>query len=161
MADWTDDRTLPIRYQVVSPYFQDRYVPEYRTEGAAGMDLHACLTEPITITSLGRVRVPTGIAIEISSRSVVGLVYARSGLAWKHGIGLPNGVGVIDSDYIGEIEVLLTNFSTEEFVIQPGDRIAQIVFAPIHVALLTRADELHSTERGTGGFGSTGVQVDR
>lgn len=148
---------IQVKYQVVSEAFRSEYIPEYRTTGAAGLDLHACLTEPIELLPADRVRVPTGLAVEIPAREMVGFVYARSGLAWRHGIGLPNGVGVIDSDYTGEIQVLLMNFSDEAFVINPGDRIAQLVFAPIHFAVWQESVTLKQTERGSGGFGSTGI----
>lgn len=154
-----EQRCLNIRYKVVSPHFRPEFLPRYATEGAAGMDLHACLDKPITIAPGDRVRVPTGIALELPSSNVVALVYARSGLAWRHGIGLPNGVGVIDSDYTGEIQVLLTNFGTVPVEIQPGDRIAQVVFTPIYTGQLIEADELRETARGQKGFGSTGVSV--
>lgn len=121
------------------------------------MDLHACLESPVTLGPGERTRIPTGIALQLPSADVVALVYARSGLAWRHGIGLPNGVGVIDSDYTGEIQVLLTNFSDRPFVIEPGDRIAQVVFAPVWLASLRQVEELDQTERGRKGFGSTGV----
>ncbi|KPV39878.1 deoxyuridine 5'-triphosphate nucleotidohydrolase [Alicyclobacillus ferrooxydans] len=149
---------MEVTYTVVSPLFRDEYLPAYKTSGAAGMDLHACLSNPVQIQPLERVRVPTGIAIQLPEQGVVALVYARSGLAWRHGIGLPNGVGVIDSDYTGEIQVLLTNFSSEPFEIRPGDRVAQLVVAPIYIAGLVQAEQLTPTERGAGGFGSTGVR---
>ncbi len=121
------------------------------------MDLHACIERPLSIAPGERVRVPTGIALGLPGPETVALVYARSGLAWRYGIGLPNGVGVIDSDYTGEVQVLLTNFGQEPVTIAPGDRVAQVVFAPVFVAELTEVKELAPTERGHGGFGSTGV----
>jgi dUTP pyrophosphatase len=148
---------VKVKFQVVSPLFQPEYVPTYATAGAAGMDLHACMKEALTIEPGGRERVPTGIAIGLPGPETVALVYARSGLAWRHGLGLPNGVGVIDSDYTGEVQVLLTNFGHEPVTIQPGDRVAQVVFAPVYVAQLVQVDELAETGRGRGGFGSTGV----
>jgi len=151
------DVPIEVKYQVVSEHFRSDYVPQYRTSGAAGLDLHACLAEPLQLLQNVRVRVPTGIAIELPGRDMVGLVYARSGLAWRHGIGLPNGVGVIDSDYTGEIQVLLTNFSDVPFMVEPGDRIAQLVFAPIHFAVWQETVALRQTGRGSGGFGSTGL----
>lgn len=148
---------IDVRFRVVSEHFRPEYMPRYATAGAAGLDLHACLENPLTVAPAQRVRVPTGLAIQMPHQGVVGLVYARSGLAWRHGLGLPNGVGVIDSDYTGEIQVLLTNFGEEPAVIQPGDRVAQIVFAPVFVAQWAQVEELTPTERGEGGFGSTGV----
>lgn len=155
-SDFDPSGSVSIRYKLVRPS-ESSVVPEYRTAGAAGMDLQACLTEPVAVRPLERVRIPTGIAIEIPRGDIVGLVYARSGLAWRHGIALPNGVGVIDSDYTGEIQVLLTNFSETPFTIQPGDRVAQLVFAPIYVASLVPAGVLKQTDRGSAGFGSTGI----
>lgn len=150
------DQPLRVDFIPVSPLFRPEYMPTYASEGAAGMDLRACIGEPLVIDPGARVRVPSGIAIQLPHAHVVALVYARSGMAWRHGIGLPNGVGVIDSDYTGEIQVLLTNFGTETFTIQPGDRIAQIVFAPVYLAQLVQQEALRPTTRGAGGFGSTG-----
>lgn len=150
---------IPIPFTVVSPHWQEAYLPRYASSGAAGMDLHACMEGALAIAPGQRVRVPTGIAVQLPNRQLVALVYARSGLAWRHGIGLPNGVGVIDSDYTGEIQVLLTNFGSDPVEIAPGDRIAQLVVAPIHLARWVQVDALLPTERGAGGFGSTGVQV--
>lgn len=150
---------MEIRYTVVSPYWKEAYLPKYASSGAAGMDLHACIESALTVRPGARVRVPTGLAMQLPTARVVGLVYARSGLAWKHGLALPNGVGVIDSDYTGELQVLLTNFSDEAMDIQPGDRIAQLVIAPIHLAQWVQVTRLEETERGQSGFGSTGVQV--
>ncbi len=131
-------------------------LPFYATEGAAGMDLCACLEEEIIVKPLERVQVPTGIAIKIPSH-VVGLVFPRSGNAWRLGMTLSNAVGVIDSDYTGEIRVLITNLDPERpFIVKPGDRIAQLVFVPVLSARLELVEELEETERGSGGFGSTG-----
>lgn len=151
------DEPFTVHFTPVSPLFRPEYLPRYASPGAAGMDLHACVLHPMTIDPGRRVRVPTGIAIQLPSAHAVALVYARSGLAWRHGIGLPNGVGVIDSDYTGEVQVLLTNFGDEPFVIQPGERIAQIVFAPVYLAQLVEQEALQPTTRGAGGFGSTGT----
>ena len=148
---------LKVDYKVVSPWFRSDFLPQYETSGAAGMDLHACIPEPLLLEPGKRVRVPTGIALQLPFQEVVALVYARSGLAWRHGIGLPNGVGVIDSDYTGEIMVLLTNFSDNPYHIQPGERIAQVVFAPIYIAQLIETSEFRPTLRGSKGFGSTGT----
>ncbi|RIV29345.1 dUTP diphosphatase [Alicyclobacillaceae bacterium I2511] len=131
------------------------YPPEYATEGSAGVDLRACVYEPIELAPGERVRVPTGIAVQMPP-GVVGMVFARSGLAWNYGIGLPNGVGVIDSDYTGEIQVLLMNFATASYSIHPQDRIAQIVFLPVYTARWLSVTQLFATARGVGGFGSTG-----
>ena len=100
--------------------------------------------------------IPTGLAMAIPTAEWVGLVYARSGLAVRHGITLSNSVGVIDSDYRGEIRVGLCNLGQEPYTIQPGERIAQLVISPVLLSPVEEANELDSTERGTGGFGSTG-----
>lgn len=130
--------------------------PFYASAGAAAMDLHACVDEPVTIPAGGRAVIPTGIAIALPSAEYVALVFARSGLGIKHGIALSNGVGVIDSDYRGEIRVGLTNLSDTPYTVQPGDRIAQLAVMPVVQAELERVDSLDDTGRGTGGFGSTG-----
>lgn len=130
--------------------------PFYATEGSAGMDLSAAISEPITIKKGALVSIPTGIAIALPSAECVAYIYARSGLGIKHGVCLSNGVGVIDSDYRGEIRVGLVNLGPADYTIEPGERIAQLVFAPVLRAELVESDSLEETERGTGGFGSTG-----
>ncbi len=130
-------------------------LPHRATPGSAGVDLCAMIPEPLTIAPRALVRVPTGLALELPENTV-GLVYARSGLGTKHGIALSNGVGVIDSDYRGEIAVGLCNLSDEPFTIQPGDRIAQLVVTPCPPVSFVPAEELSETARGEGGFGSSG-----
>jgi dUTP pyrophosphatase len=131
-------------------------LPQYATDGSAGLDLPACLDAPLVVAPGARVKIPTGIAIEIPQRYIVGLVFPRSGLASRHGISLANAVGVIDSDYKGEIIVALCNHSDCEYVIKPGERIAQLVFLPVFKAAIEETQELKETGRGAGGFGSTG-----
>lgn len=131
-------------------------LPKYKTSGAAGMDLIAAIDETVHLLPGERRLVPTGIAIALPSPHFVALVYARSGLAGKNGVSLSNGVGVIDSDYRGEILCALHNGGTEAFVIEPGDRIAQLVITPVLRAHWREVEELPATERGSGGFGSTG-----
>ncbi|MBR6719893.1 MAG: dUTP diphosphatase [Clostridia bacterium] len=131
-------------------------LPSYQTEGAAGMDISACLTEDIILKPMERKLIPTGFAIAVPD-GYAAYLYARSGLASKKGITLPNCVGVIDSDYRGEVKVALVNLSDEPFEIKNGDRIAQMVISPVIQAILIEADELSETERAGGGFGSTGV----
>ena len=131
-------------------------LPVRGTPGSPGLDLRAVLDEPMTLPPGALVSVPTGIAIGLPSPDTVGLVFARSGLAVKHGIGLSNGVGVIDSDYTGEIRVGLINQSAVPYDLHPGERIAQLVVMPICRPELVEADTLEETERGAGGFGSTG-----
>lgn len=133
-------------------------MPAYATEGSAGMDLKACIDVPITIAPGQIVKVPSGIAIQIPNKYIGGFVFPRSGLSSKHGISLINCVGVIDSDYTGEIICPVVNHMQKEFVIHPGDRIAQLVFMPVCNAQMVLVDELENTERGSGGFGSTGIK---
>ena len=130
--------------------------PTYATAGSAGMDLRACIDAPMTIRPRERVKVPAGFAIGLPGPEWVALIFARSGLGIKSGITLPNCVGVIDSDYRGEIIVALTNLSDEDYTIQPGDRVAQLVVMPVTQAQVSLVDELDETDRGAGGFGSTG-----
>ena len=130
--------------------------PFYASAGAAAMDLHACVDEPITRPAGGRAVIPTGIAIALPSAQYVALVFARSGLGIKHGVAPANCVGVIDSDYRGEIMVGLQNSGESDYTIQPADRIAQLMITPVVQAQVELVDELDDTDRGTGGFGSTG-----
>ena len=131
-------------------------LPAYQTPGAAAMDLAALLEEPLTVAPRALVSIPTGLAIALPDAGRVALIFARSGLGIKHGIALSNGVGVIDSDYRGEIRVGLTNLSDIPYTIQPGDRIAQLMVVPVARAAVLELEELPDTARGAGGFGSTG-----
>ncbi len=135
-------------------------MPAYATEGAAAIDLRAAIDEGTTLTIAPgeRALVPTGMAIAPETKNVVAVVAARSGLAIKKGICLSNGIGVIDADYRGEICVGLFNTGKEDFVVNRGDRIAQMMFLPVYAAKLVEAVALGETERGAGGFGSTGVK---
>lgn len=144
---------MELKIKLLSP---NAVLPQYATPGAAAMDLTACIDEPVTIAPRQLVTLPTGIAIALPSAEYVALVFARSGLGVKHGISLSNGVGVIDSDYRGEIKVGLTNLSNEPYTIQPGDRVAQLAVLPVARPQVVQADELDETIRGAGGFGSTG-----
>lgn len=130
-------------------------LPRRASAGSAGVDLQALIPAPITIEPQKLYRIPTGIAMELP-QGYVGLVYARSGLGVKHGVALSNGVGVIDSDYRGEILVGLCNLSDTPYTIAPMDRIAQLVIAPVPPVEYVWADNLSDTERGEGGFGSSG-----
>lgn len=132
-------------------------LPVRATAGSAGMDLHALLDEPLTLAPGERALVPTGIAIGLPSAETVGLVFARSGLAVKKGITLSNCVGVIDSDYTGEVRVGLVNLSDDAYTIQSGERIAQLVVMPVCLPAVREVEELDKTARGAGGFGSTGA----
>lgn len=130
-------------------------MPSYSTPLSAGMDLRANLSEPVTLKPLERMLVPTGLHIELPA-GYEAQVRPRSGLAAKHGISIVNSPGTIDADYRGEIKVILVNLSTEDFVIAPGERIAQMVVARHERVEWEEADELEASERGVGGFGSTG-----
>lgn len=135
-------------------------VPKAATGGSAGMDLCAVLDEPLVLESGCRAMVPTGLAIALPDNNLVALIFARSGLAVKHGITLSNCVGVVDSDYRGEVKVGLINQSDKAYEIAPGERIAQMVIMPVVMATPTLCDELPESERGAGGFGSTGRGVE-
>lgn len=130
-------------------------IPRYMTELAAGMDICAVVDNPLTLHPGKRCLIPTGLAFAIPEGFEV-QVRPRSGLAIKHGIGLVNSPGTIDADYRGEIGIILINHGHEDFVILSGDRIAQLVVAPVVQAQLVEVDLLSETERGTGGFGHTG-----
>ena len=131
-------------------------LPAYETEGSAGMDLRADLDAPVTLAPMERALIPTGIFLAVP-RGYEAQVRARSGLAVKHGIGLVNGIGTIDSDYRGEVKVALINWGSEPFTIENGDRIAQLVIAAYERVDWEETDTLDETERGAGGFGHTGV----
>ena len=133
-------------------------IPQRATSGSAGMDLYACIDEPITLAPGQLAIVPTGIAIELPDNGCAAFLYARSGLGVKHGICLSNGVGVIDSDYRGEICVGVINQLKEAYTINPDERIAQLVIMPVSLITPVEAENLDETERGAGGFGSTGKQ---
>lgn len=132
-------------------------MPYYGSEYAAGADLYACMEEPLTIAAGTTEFVHTGLAMEIPV-GLVGLVYARSGLACKKGLAPANKVGVIDSDYRGEIMVALHNHSAEDITIEAGERVAQMVIAPYVFAQYEEAEELEDTVRGDGGFGHSGTK---
>ncbi|MBQ9980624.1 MAG: dUTP diphosphatase [Oscillospiraceae bacterium] len=132
-------------------------LPTYETNGSAGADLRACMDEPVTLKPLQRALIPTGIAIALPGAEFAALIMARSGLASKEGLTLANAVGLIDSDYRGEIKVAMVNLSDRERTIVPGQRIAQLVIAPVCRGRFALADSLDETARGAGGFGSTGL----
>jgi dUTP pyrophosphatase len=133
-------------------------VPQYASEGAAGLDLHAALEAPLTIEPGERRAVPTGLVIALPAGHE-GQVRPRSGLAIKHGLTVLNAPGTVDEDYRGEVQVLLVNLASEPYTIAPGDRIAQLVVAPVvrvRVETVEQSDALGATARGEGGFGSSG-----
>ena len=147
-----DRITVPV---LVLPHGEGLPLPRYASDGAAGCDLHAAVGEPLTLGPGERAAVPTGIAVAIPA-GFEGQVRARSGLALRHGIACVNAPGTIDSDYRGEVKVILGNLGAEAFEIRRGDRIAQIVFSPVARAELQVVEELPGSGRGSGGFGSTG-----
>lgn len=137
------------------PHAQDLPLPAYQSEDAAGLDLLAAVEEPVVLPPLGRALVPTGLAMALPS-GYEAQVRPRSGLAAKHGVTVLNSPGTIDADYRGEIKVVLINLSDTSFTIARGERIAQMVIAPVSRAHLVETEALDATARGAGGFGSTG-----
>lgn len=146
--------TLPIRieWKRLSPLAR---IPEYQSSLAAGMDVHAAITDSMLLEPNRVVLVPTGFALAIPE-GFEAQVRPRSGLSTKHGVTVPNAPGTIDADYRGEVKVALINLGREDFMVEPGMRVAQLVFAPVARAGIVEVAELSSTDRGTGGFGSTG-----
>lgn len=135
---------------------EDIPLPAYETAGSAAFDLRAAIDSEVTVAPGEHQLFPTGIAIAPETSGAVAIVCARSGLGGKRGVTLTNGIGVIDSDYRGEVRVSLLNTSDEPYTVAPGERIAQLMFVPVLHANLIPADSLDETERGEGGFGSTG-----
>ena len=148
---------MELKFKAIHPKIgREIPLPQFATPGSAAMDLRACLDDPVTLQAGARAVIPTGLAMALPSADYVALVFARSGLGIKKGVCLSNGVGVIDSDYRGEIAVGLVNLSGEDYTVQPGDRIAQLMVVPVVQPTVTLADELDETGRGSGGLGSTG-----
>lgn len=146
-----------IDIKVLDPRIGDTFpLPDYATPGSAGMDLRACIDAPLTLTPGQTELIGTGIAIHIGDPGICATILPRSGLGHKHGIVLGNLVGLIDSDYQGQLMVSVWNRSNQDFVIQPGDRIAQLVILPVIQANFSIVDDFDSSERGQGGFGSSG-----
>ena len=133
-------------------------VPDYATDGSAGMDLRACVDQATSIAPGQTILVPTGLSIYVADPSIAAVLLPRSGLGHKHGIVLGNLTGLIDSDYQGPLMVSLWNRGDKEFVVTPGDRIAQMVFVPIVQAKFDIVEEFAESDRGSGGFGHTGVK---
>jgi len=149
----TGDRTIPVR--ILRKGAGD-LLPAYQTEGASGMDLRADIDEEIVLPPMGRALIPTGISVALPA-GVEAQVRPRSGLAARHGVTCLNSPGTIDTDYRGEIRVILINLGNEPFRVRRGDRIAQLVFAQVLRASFRVVDDLDATRRGEGGFGHTGV----
>lgn len=132
-------------------------LPEYATSGSAGLDLRACLDEALTLKPGQTELIPTGIAVHMQDQNMASVILPRSGLGHKHGIVLGNLVGLIDSDYQGQLFVSCWNRGDTTFTVEPGERIAQLVFLPVIQASFEVVDEFDASERGAGGFGSTGT----
>ena len=146
-----------IQLKILDPRVGTEYpLPEYATDGAAGMDLRACLQEELTLEPGDTCLVPTGLAIHVADPALAAVVLPRSGLGHKHGIVLGNLVGLIDSDYQGELFVSCWNRGGESFTVRPGERIAQLVFVPVVQAAFEVVEEFAASRRGAGGFGHTG-----
>ena len=147
-----------IELKILNPLIKDLIdLPSYSTSGSAGLDLRACIEQELILEPNQNFLMPLGIAIHIKDPKLAALVLPRSGLGFKHGIVLGNVVGLIDSDYQGELKVPLCNRSKEAFVIQPGDRIAQMMFVPIEQVEFSEVEAFGVSERGEGGFGSSGT----
>lgn len=146
---------MHIDLKIINPLMRDQ-LPQYATQGSAGLDLRACIDAPISLTPGQTILIPTGIAIHLREPNYAAMILPRSGLGHKHGIVLGNLVGLIDSDYQGELMVSTWNRGQDEFTIQPFERIAQLVIVPVIQAQFNLVDTFSETERGTGGFGSTG-----
>ena len=146
---------IKVRISRTNPGVSDLPLPAYATDGSAGMDLYAAVDQELTIRPAETVLVSTGCSIQLPE-GFEAQVRPRSGLAIKHQIGILNSPGTIDSDYRGEVKVILTNFGKKDFVIKRGDRIAQLVIAPYTRAVWEERESLDDTKRGAGGFGHTG-----
>ena len=150
---------LNIKVKILNPRIGNEIpLPEYKTSGSAGMDVRACIEEPIILKPGKTEMIPLGFAMHINDTNVAALIIPRSGLGSKHGIVLGNLVGLIDSDYQGELMVPAWNRSDEDFTISLGDRIAQMVIAPIIQAQFTLVEDFNKTKRGEKGFGSSGLK---
>ena len=150
---------LNIKVKILNPRIGNEIpLPEYKTSGSAGMDVRACIEEPIILKPGKTEMIPLGFAMHINDTNVAALIIPRSGLGSKHGIVLGNLVGLIDSDYQGELMVPAWNRSDEDFKISLGDRIAQMVIAPIIQAQFTLVEDFNKTKRGEKGFGSSGLK---
>jgi len=148
---------IEIKIKRISNAYDDIPLPEYATEGSAGMDIRAALQDDLTLSKGEVVLVPTNLSIEIPVGYEI-QVRPRSGLAIKHGLGILNSPGTIDSDYRGEIKVIMMNFSKEDYVIKRGDRIAQLVVSKVYRAGFIEGNSLNDSKRGSGGFGHTGKE---
>ena len=147
----------PVQLKILDPRLGTEFpLPEYATDGSAGMDLPACLDETLCIAPGETVLIPTGFAMHMQEAGLAAVILPRSGLGHKHGIVLGNLVGLIDSDYQGQVYVSCWNRSNKEFQVEPGMRIAQLVFVPVVQVQWEQVDEFDQSDRGAGGFGHTG-----
>ena len=140
-----------------SEFIKEFDLPQYATDGSAGLDLRACIEQPLKVASRETVLIPTGLAIHIKDNNMAATILPRSGLGHKHGLVLGNLVGLIDSDYQGQLFVSCWNRSDKDYTINRGDRIAQMVFVPIIQTQFEVVEEFNNSERGEGGFGHSGV----
>jgi dUTP pyrophosphatase len=147
--------TLSIDYKILNPLIKD-HIPTYASDGSAGLDLRACIDDPVIINPGKTELIPTGISIFIKDPGYAGLILPRSGLGHKHGIVLGNLVGLIDSDYQGELFISTWNRGSSSFTINSLDRIAQLVIVPVSQATFNLVSDYSKSDRGDGGFGSTG-----
>ena len=146
-----------IELKILDPRIGDTIpLPHYATDGSAGMDMRACIDEPITVAPGVTVLVPTGLAIHVSDPGLAAVLLPRSGLGHKHGLVLGNLTGLIDSDYQGQVFISCWNRSATSYEVQPAERIAQMVFVPVEQVELKVVDEFAASERGVGGFGHSG-----
>jgi len=146
-----------VQLKILDPRLGNEFpLPTYATEGSAGLDLRACLDETVELAPGETVLVPTGMAVHIADPSLAAMILPRSGLGHEHGIVLGNLVGLIDSDYQGQLFVSVWNRGNRSFAIEPGERIAQMVVVPVVQVTFETVEEFHQTQRGTGGFGHTG-----
>ncbi len=149
----------PVEVKILDERIGDQFpLPTYATEGSAGMDLRACIDQAVELAPGQTLLIPTGIAMHINDKKLAATILPRSGLGHKHGIVLGNLIGLIDSDYQGPLMVSLWNRGDTTFTIEPGDRIAQLVLLPVVQAELAIVAEFTSSERGEGGFGSSGIK---
>lgn len=148
-----------IEYKILDPRIGEVFpLPAYATSGSAGMDLRACLDQALTLNPGDTQLIPTGLAIHIGDPNLAAVILPRSGLGHKHGVVLGNLVGLIDSDYQGQLMISCWNRGQQSFVIEPGERIAQMVFVPVLQVELAAVDDFDQSTRGTGGFGHSGRQ---
>ena len=155
LATNNTDLNREVQIKILDPRVNDK-LPRYATPGSAGLDLHACLTEPLTLNPGETQLIPTGLAIHLADPGYAAMILPRSGLGHRHGIVLGNLVGLIDSDYQGELMVSVWNRSSDPYTIQPFDRIAQMVIVPVVQAKFRLVQEFKQSHRGSGGFGHSG-----